>query len=155
MTRHIALYVFLLIPLCAQMPGENIPLQNFEVSEFTKLNTAQRSEIAITGGHAIVHGILTSVGMSYCTIQDPHSFQSITCGFDPAVRAEYYAQRPGTAVSVIGVPVVGSGGQLTLSETRIFDANHPVLSQQPTVQNVTMETTNIPGAKVCTTKNVS
>jgi opacity protein-like surface antigen len=144
MTRHIALYAFLMIPLCAQVPGENIPLQNFEVSEFTKLNTAQRSEIAITGGRAIVHGILTSVGMSYCTIQDPHSFQSITCGFDPSFRAEYYSQRPGTSISLVGVPVVGTAGQLTLSEARVYDANHPLVVPQPSVQNAVMETTNIP-----------
>lgn len=120
--------------------------QNFEVSEFLKINTAQRSEIAITGGKVIVHGILTGVGMSYCTIQDPHSFQSITCGFDSAIRAEYYSQRPGNSISIVGTPVVGSNGQLTLSDARLYDANHPILSQQPTVQNAVMESTNIPSS---------
>lgn len=146
MIHTLALYVLLLVSLFAQMPGEMPMPQNFEVSEFLKINAAQRSEIAITGGKAIVHGILTGVGMSYCTIQDPHSFQSITCGFDSAIRAEYYSQRPGNSISIVGTPVVGSNGQLTLSDARLYDANHPILSQQPTVQNAVMESTNIPSS---------
>ncbi len=144
MIYSIALYVFFVASLFAQMPGEMLKPQGFEVSEFVKINSAQRSEIAITGGRAVVHGILTSVGMSYCTIQDPHSFQSITCGFDSAIRAEYYSQRPGNSISLIGTPLVGSNGQLTLADARIYDANRPILTQQPVLQNAVMETTNIP-----------
>lgn len=147
MTRNLTIFTIYFIfihSIFSEMPGEMPMPQNFEVSEFLKINSAQRSEIAITGGKAVVHGILTSVGMSYCTVQDPHSFQSITCGFDSAIRAEYYSQRPGNSIALVGIPVVGSNGQLTLSESRIYDANHPLLTQQPSFQNVAMETTNIP-----------
>ncbi len=143
MTYSIVLYLCIVLSLFSQGTGEMPPPQSFDVSEFLKINTAQRSEIELMGGRVIVHGVLTSVGMSYCTIQDPHSFQSITCGFDSSIRAEYYSQRPGNSIALIGIPVVGSTG-LTLSDTRVYDANNPILAQQPKLINASMETTNIP-----------
>lgn len=143
MTYSIVLYLFFVLSLFSQATGEAPAPQNFDVSEFIKINTNQRSEIGLTGGRVIVHGILTSVGMSYCTIQDPHSFQSITCGFDSSIRAEYYSQRPGNSIALIGIPVVGSTG-LTLSDARVYDPNRPTLTQQPKLINAVMESTNIP-----------
>lgn len=146
MIRHLITYTLLLTTLFAETnPSFSTPPQ-FEVAEFLKITPQQRSEISNTGGRAIIQGILTSVGMSYCTLQDPHSFQSITCGFDPAHRGEYYAQRPGTRVQLSGIPVVGSNGLLTLSDARVYDPHRPPPNPEPVFQNAVFETTNIPAS---------
>lgn len=160
MIRHFTVACLLHAFLLSALHSENIanvasPTM-LSVNDFLKLNPSQRAEVASQGGRAVVQGVLTSVGMSYCTIQDPNSFQSITCGFDPVHRAEYYSQRPGSRVQIIGIPIVGSNGLLTLSDSRIYDPNRPA-APQPQFQNAVFETTSIPSssAPVQTVPSVS
>ncbi len=145
---HIRLLLITLLASLAfsRADSSSIEPAAYEVSDFLKLNATQKAALTQSHGKAVLRGILTAVGMTYCTIQDPHSFQIMTCAYDARYRGEFYSQRPGTVITLVGTPISGSNGSLALTDSRVYDANTILSEPTPTLQSISLESPAAPSA---------